>query len=318
MVPDLKWLEGEFTKFNTKYFQGKIPTPKFSYRCPANDWGRYYPDALYSGRQIVQINSPGELGITKLYDRSEKAIQRTLLHEMIHMYIWLVEQIRPRLDHGFEFNRIANMLNQDGWQISRVTNMDDDDVYIGNTEAEDAPETNMNGNQNQDLMKAHADFEKLASNIEKEIGNVKQMLNVTKEDKQVKKLVISEQQEKFLISILKESNMPVDKKMNKPYCIDPQKVLLLKKRLDKEFIPLDYERLKGGKAECIKIAGRLTPKTKQVIEQLYEEDLADWAADLCKNMFLDKDECEKFAKLVVNRWLNNKIGVHGMLDVNSF
>lgn len=129
-----------------------------------------------------------------------------------------------------------------------------------------------------------------------------------------KNIIISEEQEKNLIKILREEN----KKEKKQHSIDPNKVLILKKKLDQSFIPLDYELIKGGNAECIKIAGRLTPKTKQVIEKLYEEDLADWATDCCKNMFLDDDECEKFAKLVVNRWLNNKIGVHGMLDVNSF
>lgn len=130
-----------------------------------------------------------------------------------------------------------------------------------------------------------------------------------------KKLLISEEQEKQLIQILKE-----EKNGKKMYFVDPNKVLALKKKLDAEFIPLDYEPEKpiGGKAVCMRIAGRLSPKTKQVIEQLYEDDLADCAADICKNMFLDDEECEKFAKLVVNRWLHNKIGVHGMLDVNYY
>lgn len=128
----------------------------------------------------------------------------------------------------------------------------------------------------------------------------------------MKRLIITEEQEKGLIKILKESN--------KKYSVDPSKVLSLKKKLDAQFIPLDYEPEKpiGGKAVCMRIAGRLSPKTKQVIEQLYEEDLVDWAESVCKNMFSDKEERRRFAKLVVNRWLNNKISVLGMLDVNCF
>ena len=139
-------------------------------------------------------------------------------------------------------------------------------------------------------------------------------INENNKFKNMKKIIISEEQEISLIKILREEK----EKHEKKYSIDPNKVLILKKKLDKSFIPLDYELIKGGNADCIKIAGRLTPKTRQVIEKLYEEDLADWAADCCKDMFLDNDECEKFAKLVVNRWLNNNIGVHGMLDVNYF
>lgn len=126
----------------------------------------------------------------------------------------------------------------------------------------------------------------------------------------MKRLIITEEQEKGLIKILKESN--------KKYSVDPSKVLSLKKKLDEKFIPLDYELINGGDVNCIKIAGMLTPKTNQVIEKLYEEDLVDWAESVCKNMFSDKEERRRFAKLVVNRWLNNKISVLGMLDVNCF
>lgn len=158
-------------------------------------------------------------------------------------------------------------------------------------------------------------IQKMASYYGEDINNFNFSQLQMNESKQNKKLLISEEQEKQLIQILKEENS--GKKM---YFVDPNKVLALKKKLDAQFIPLDYEPEKpiGGKAVCMRIAGRLSPKTKQVIEQLYEDDLADCAADICKNMFLDNEECEKFAKLVTNRWLHNKIGVHGMLDVNYY
>ena len=51
----------------------------------------------------------------------------------------------------------------------------------------------------------------------------------------MKKFVINEKQEKELIRRLNEETyqMPVDKKANKPYCINPDKVLIVKKFLDK-------------------------------------------------------------------------------------
>ena len=52
----------------------------------------------------------------------------------------------------------------------------------------------------------------------------------------MKKIILGEEQSKKLANILKECDkevykMPVDKKVNKPYCIDPEKVLIVKKYL---------------------------------------------------------------------------------------
>ena len=273
MVPTIKWIEQNFNIFNKKYFDSKLPTPKFSLNCPDNMWGFYDYKFVYNmRRQVTKILSVGELCLTSKYSRNEIDVKSTLLHEMIHMYIYLIARIYPKNEHGKEFQFFASYINRDGYNVS-ATGVEKKDSDI------------LNGG-----------------------------INENNKFKNMKKIIISEEQEISLIKILREEK----EKHEKKYSIDPNKVLILKKKLDKSFIPLDYELIKGGNADCIKIAGRLTPKTRQVIEKLYEEDLADWAADCCKDMFLDNDECEKFAKLVVNRWLNNNIGVHGMLDVNYF
>jgi len=308
MIPNLAWCKQNFAAFNNKYFGGKLPIPKFSYNCPKNTWGQYNADVEWEGNKVLTIYSSGEMAFTKLYDRTEIAVQTTLLHEMIHMYCALVLKVIPI--HDSNFNQMAAKMRQDGWNISELNNRTEDDVLIQGQEIPD-----MEDNQGESYVGGNQFFD-TAQRMFGELQQLQVRLNKLKQGKstmnECKKIIISEEQEKNLIKILKESDS------QKRYCIDPSKVLLLKKRLDREFIPMDYERIKGGNAECIKIAGRLTPKTKQVIEQLYEEDLADWATECCKNMFSDKEECEKFAKLVVNRWLNNKIGVHGMLDVNSY
>ena len=70
----------------------------------------------------------------------------------------------------------------------------------------------------------------------------------------MKKFVINEKQEKELIKRLNEEiyQMPVDKKANKPYCINPEKVLIVKKFLDKTFQPHDYEKI-GSNGMPVKI-----------------------------------------------------------------
>ena len=381
MIPDLQWVRQNFDFFNQKYFQNRLPIPKFSFDCPGDLWGYYDGDAhALFGERISRVFSPGTIGLTTKYSRSEQSVQNTLIHEMIHMYIIVVLRKLPYEEHNSDFNQIAEFINRDGWNISANNDMCEDDVLNQGEEMQDNGNENLqqkqptsilcivrcqtnNGNcvlgmkvyendvrnsmeiknsvigavsiafymiQSPGFANEKSDLsnlygftaaneqdlvQKMASYYGENINNFKLSQLQMNESKQNKKLLISEEQEKQLIQILKEENS--GKKM---YFVDPNKVLALKKKLDAQFIPLDYEPEKpiGGKAVCMRIAGRLSPKTKQVIEQLYEEDLADCAADICKNMFLDNDECEKFAKLVTNRWLHNKIGGHGMLDVNYY
>lgn len=318
MVPTIEWIRKNFAIFNQKYFNNSIPVPRFSVNsCPPDLWACY-------------DSATDTLSITQKYLRPEKYVKEALLHEMIHMYIIKVKGITPRFGgHGPMFLAKAALINADGWNVEAVTDMTEDDVLYKGERIPDEYETPQQrqeiaqekSQQNQEQQVEQGDtpltiqgMVQELQRISSEIQKLQQQLGANNLNES-RRLIISEKQEKQLIQILKEENR--GKKM---YFVDPNKVLALKKKLDAQFIPLDYEPEKpiGGKAVCMRIAGRLSPKTKQVIEQLYEEDLADCAADICKNMFLDNDECEKFAKLVTNRWLHNKIGVHGMLDVNYY
>ena len=315
MVPTIEWIRKNFAIFNTKYFNSSIPTPRFSVNnCPPDLWACY-------------DSATDTLSITQKYLRPEKSIKEALLHEMIHMYIIKVKGITPMFGgHGPMFIAKAALINADGWNVQAVTDMTEDDVLYKGERIPDEYETPQQrqeiaqekSQQNQGQQVEQGDtpltiqgMVQELQRISSEIQKLQQQLGASNLNES-RRLIISEKQEKQLIKILKEAEE------NKKRSIDPQKVLLLKKKLDEKFIPLDYEMMKGGDAKCIKIAGRLTPKTKQVIEKLYEEDLDDWAADVCKDMFLSEKDCDDFAKLVVNRWLNNKISVHGMLDVNCF
>lgn len=316
MVPNLEWCKQNFTAFNAQYFGGKLPMPKFSYNCPNNTWGIYNCDAEYDNNgKITNIYNSGEMAFTKLYDRNEKSIQNTLLHEMIHMYCALVLRIVPKHDGNFE--QLATKMRQDGWNISEINGKTDEDVLIN---GQDVPD--MENNQGDNYVGGNQFFD-TAQKMFGELQQLKVRLNNLQQAKvkmnECKKLIISEEQEQNLIKLLKESElqkaqMPVDKKMNKPYCIDPEKVLIVKKHLDNNFRKFNYTTLSGGKKKQIKIVGMMDGDN--VLKYMYTDDLKDYLIDTFQKMFLYTNERDLFLTKVMNAWLNNKIGVHGTLDSN--
>ena len=135
----------------------------------------------------------------------------------------------------------------------------------------------------------------------------------------MRKFIISETQEKELIKRLNEEvyQMPVDKKMNTPYCINPEKVLIVKKFLDKTFQPHDYEKIgSNGMPVKIKVVS-MNASNGEPLKYMYKEQLHDLLIDRFQNMFLDKNERDLFMKQVIEDWLNGTIGVFGSLSKNK-
>ena len=135
----------------------------------------------------------------------------------------------------------------------------------------------------------------------------------------MKKFIINEEQEKELIKRLNEEvyQMPVDKKMNTPYCINPEKVLIVKKFLDKTFTPHDYEKI-GNNGLPIKIkVVSMNASNGEPLKYMYKDQLHDLLVDRFQNMFLDKNERDLFMKQVIEDWLNGTIGVFGSLSKNQ-
>lgn len=110
--------------------------------------------------------------------------------------------------------------------------------------------------------------------------------------------------------------MPVDKKTNKPFTINPDKVLVVKKYLDSNF--------KKGKAEFIGNDGyvnsvriiSMPDSNGESLRDLTQENLIELLIDRFQNMFLDHDERKLFMKQVVKDWMNDKITVNGILTTN--
>ena len=131
-----------------------------------------------------------------------------------------------------------------------------------------------------------------------------------------KTIIITESQEQALVNYLKQQDNPVTKR-GAPYVVNPEKVLIVKQFLDKNFKKGNAESLGANGMPCkVNIVGMLS-SNGQVLRNLQFEELHDLLIDRFKNMFFDKDERDCFLKQVMNDWFNNKISVHGLLSVNS-
>lgn len=134
----------------------------------------------------------------------------------------------------------------------------------------------------------------------------------------MKKIIINEKQEKEIAKLLKEEvyQMPVDKKANKPYCINPEKVLIVKKFLDKSFKAHDYEKIgSSGMPIRIKVFS-LNASNGEPLKYIYKDQLHDLLIDRFQNMFSDKIERSLFMKQVIDDWVNGNIGIFGNLSTN--
>ena len=123
MKPSYKWMAQNFSIFNAKYFNNKLKTPKFDpFYSKSGQLGFYTPEGRLTGgiRKKPVVTGPGTIHISKQYDRSEKDLQETLLHEMIHQYVLTVEGVYEEGGHSRNFKTIAKRINQDGWDISET------------------------------------------------------------------------------------------------------------------------------------------------------------------------------------------------------
>lgn len=139
----------------------------------------------------------------------------------------------------------------------------------------------------------------------------------------MKKIIITEEQERALINILsndelnnKVQQMPVPKKANKPFCINPDNVLIVKNFLDKNFTKGNLEGIgNNGMPSKTRIVSTFA-SNGEALKSLYDEDLLDLLIHRYKDMFLDKEERYCFLKQVMNDWFDNKISPLGFLSVN--
>ena len=100
----IEFLKAKHAEYNKKYFGGKLKTPKF---------------VLFKSKRLLGMYAPyrNSIKITTYYKLDEKKYCTTLLHEMIHQYIY-ESKIKDTSPHGKYFKAYAADINRDGWNIT--------------------------------------------------------------------------------------------------------------------------------------------------------------------------------------------------------
>lgn len=103
-----------FNEFNCKYFNNELSTPQFLFNRAKRTLGLCQRITNNFGIAIRY-----RICISKFYDRTLHDYCNTLLHEMIHLYIFQ-KNIIDNDSHGRVFCSIADRINKDGWRITKV------------------------------------------------------------------------------------------------------------------------------------------------------------------------------------------------------
>lgn len=120
MALTIKFIADNFVAFNKEYFDGKLEMPHFEITHVKSYLGQLHWKYDMFGEFMGFV-----IRISNMFDRSDKDIQQTLLHEMTHLYIRQnhIKDTRPH--HGKVFNSIADRINkQGGWHIARTDSVD--------------------------------------------------------------------------------------------------------------------------------------------------------------------------------------------------
>ena len=109
---------------------------------------------------------------------------------------------------------------------------------------------------------------------------------------------------------------PSSPEKEKPYTIDPEKVLVVKKFLDNGFTKSAIiQPDDSGLPSKVGIVIMKNPDGSAA-KNMYMDQLEDLLVDHFQNMFLNHTERQKFLHQVMTDWYNNKIGLFGNLSVN--
>ena len=111
------FLSDTFDNFNQEYFKGVLVKPLLGISHRKNDFGYF----------LVKPNGETWIKISDYYKRDKKSLEKTMLHEMIHLFQYQF-RLKDR-KHGKDFTTLANYINKKGgWDISRLGYFDTDTV----------------------------------------------------------------------------------------------------------------------------------------------------------------------------------------------
>lgn len=118
MQVDILWIRTWFARFNARYFDGGLPTPRFHIGRARTQLGTmsYKRKRRWGRTQYYDFT----IGLSNYYDQSEHRFQSVLLHEMIHLAI-VHSGVKDTSPHGIVFRGMMERINRDGWDIHVTT-----------------------------------------------------------------------------------------------------------------------------------------------------------------------------------------------------
>lgn len=131
MQIDIQWLKDNFRAFNTRYFDGQLPEPRFYIGRSKTRLGSLsYKRGLIWGRKpffkfgtvMRGQNEAFTLTMSNYFDQTEYQFRNVLLHEMIHLSI-AASGVKDTSSHGIVFRGMMQRLNREGWDIKVTTPM---------------------------------------------------------------------------------------------------------------------------------------------------------------------------------------------------
>ena len=122
-----------------------------------------------------------------------------------------------------------------------------------------------------------------------------------------KKVYITEKQLKFI----KEN-------IEKKYFVNTEKVKIVKNYLDNNFVRAKMPNIGNDGYPTTTYFVGLKGTDGKICKNMTQEQLFYFLQDKYKNIYLDKDNRDKFLKQVIKDWYNKKITKEGLLSVNKY
>ena len=116
MKATIYFMKSKFREFNERFFNNSLPTPIFELMNRKKALGDF---TSLRGLEY-NFGSYMRIRLNKAFERSENDLETTLLHEMIHQYIY-VHNIRDNGAHGRKFLQIAEKIKENSNGIYNIT-----------------------------------------------------------------------------------------------------------------------------------------------------------------------------------------------------
>lgn len=109
MRPTWEFLYERYCGFNRLIFGGVLPSVNLTVSNGARTLGCFiHPKRLRPGKKRAEV--PCKIRISGRYDLEERALEDTIIHEMIHYFVWLqAKDTEP--PHGPSFLKVMNDIN---------------------------------------------------------------------------------------------------------------------------------------------------------------------------------------------------------------